>query len=380
MSETVRARLEWIDALRLVAGLSMVGLHATADASGQPFVTALPEERIIPMMLRAVLYIARTELFLIISIFLLLMAQHRSGRGYAATIALQALRLLLPFLFWTVFYAVFNLIKAGHFGYLDAVLAELGTPVKWVGFLLLGDVKYHMHFIPTLFALVLLFPLYRAAYRWPVLGALILICLMFKRQADLFVYAQFWGDDALPYLVRAIKIASYTGYGMVAAACLALWQRDAPRLIAPWYFALGAVAIVLLQAKWNATWQTIETGRWPYDHTAGYWADFLMPVLLFALCMCLARQGWAPRIGRYARYSFGIYLCHPIFLDLAEILLAGSTWTPAIIVLTKVAIALPCACLLTLGLARSRHLGWSVGLGPLPWQPTALPQFSSRPS
>ena len=72
MSGQTSTRQTWIDALRLTAGLSMVGLHATADATGQPFPDAELAERVAPMLLRAVLYTARTELFLIISLFLLL--------------------------------------------------------------------------------------------------------------------------------------------------------------------------------------------------------------------------------------------------------------------------------------------------------------------
>ena len=67
-------RFVWLDSLRLAAGVSMVGLHATSDAQGQPFAQYETAERIAPMLLRAVIYTTRTELFLIISVFLLLMA------------------------------------------------------------------------------------------------------------------------------------------------------------------------------------------------------------------------------------------------------------------------------------------------------------------
>ena len=74
-------RLVWLDSLRLAAGVSMVGLHATSDATGQPFVDYTQAERVAPMLLRAVIYTARTELFLIISVFLLLMALRSSMVG-----------------------------------------------------------------------------------------------------------------------------------------------------------------------------------------------------------------------------------------------------------------------------------------------------------
>jgi len=95
----VSGRLVWLDSLRLIAGVSMVGLHATSDAMGQPFAQFDQADRILPMLVRAVIYTARTELFLIISVFLLLMALDNRPKTYRATIAVQARRLLIPFVF-----------------------------------------------------------------------------------------------------------------------------------------------------------------------------------------------------------------------------------------------------------------------------------------
>ena len=116
-------RQTWIDALRLFAGVSMVGLHVTADAQGQPFPDADPAARLAPMVLRALLYTARTELFLMISVMLLLMALSRRPRSYGTVMAEQARRLLIPFVFWTAFYAVYNLLKAWTLGYEAEVFA-----------------------------------------------------------------------------------------------------------------------------------------------------------------------------------------------------------------------------------------------------------------
>lgn len=367
MNNVSSPRMVWIDALRLIAGLSMVGLHATSDNLGQPFLHALPEERIAPMFLRAILYMARTELFLMISIFLLLLATQKSQRSYRQTIGLQAQRLLIPFAFWTLFYSLYSLFKANAFGYLPTALDRLQSPEAWLSAIVLGASKYHMHFIPTLFGLILFYPLFKTARRWPVLGLAILLCLLLKRFADLYVFSNYWGHDALPYMARAIKIVSYLGYGMVAAAFLGVWDRSQSGQLPRKAFAAACViGVILVVFKWDATWQTITTGRWPYDHTAGYWADFLMPVVLFALCMGCATLNWPPRLTQLARYSFGIYLCHPIFLDMAEIILARSTAAPIVIVVSKIAITLPLTCLFVAGLSQSSQFAWTIGLGPLP--------------
>ena len=142
-------RMVWLDALRLIAGISMVGLHGSTDANGQPFPDASPPERLGPLVFRMIIYTARTELFLIISIFLLLMALERRPRGYFETLKEQARRLLIPFAFWTVFYALYSLIKAYSYGYQDAIFNDLQSVSAWLGYFVLGDVKYHMHFIPA---------------------------------------------------------------------------------------------------------------------------------------------------------------------------------------------------------------------------------------
>ncbi len=359
-------RLTWLDALRLTAGLSMVALHASADANGQPFPDAPAGERIAPMILRAFLYVARTELFIIISLFLLVMALDRRPRSYATVISQQARRLLVPFLFWTLFYAAYGLIKAQAFGYADAHLARLADPMAWLGILSLGEVKYHMHFIPTLFGIVLFFPLFLTASRFLWVGLLILVLLALKRELDGFIYAELWGTDLLPYAVRGLKILTYCGYGLAAASLYGMWKRSSAEVRSNFVGLILLAGGLLFAVKLVAAARVIETGRWAFDYTPGYWADFLMPVVLFALCMCLAHLRWPGVLSRLAPYSFGIYLCHPIFLDLAEVWLRDSALTPFHLILAKIAIVLPTTSLFVWALSRLTWLAWTIGLGPLP--------------
>lgn len=370
-------RLVWVDALRLMAGVSMVGLHATADPSGQPWPDYPAEDRILPMLLRAVIYTARTELFLIISVFLLLMALDARPKSYGKTMAVQARRLLIPFAFWTGFYALYSLIKADAFGYMDAVLQELQSPGAWLGYVTLGSVKYHMHFIPTLFGLLLFYPLFRLAQRYPFLGLMVIACLLIKRELDGFIYPTFWGDAVLPYLVRGVKILTYVGYGLVAGSCLGLWQRQTMQTRAQMVPLVLFFGALLFLFKLIATYKTVETGQWPFGYTAGYWADFLMPVALFGLCMALAHKHWPPIISRLASYSFGIYLCHPIFLDMAEIALRESALSPIVLIAVKIGFTIPATCLFIFGLSRLRVLAWTIGLGPLP---SFFPKTVKHPS
>lgn len=366
-------RMVWLDALRLTAGISMVGLHSTADPTGEPWVNYAAQDRIAPMLMRAVIYIARTELFMVISIFLLLLALERRPRGYGTTIAEQARRLLPPFGFWTVYYLFFNKLKATAFGYPHDILAQVTSARAWADNLLLGGVKYHMHFIPTLFGLLLFYPLFRVAVRHPIAGFGVIACLLVKREIDLTLFPAFWGSPALPYLVRGVKILSYVGYGMAAGAFAGIWLRRENNQLGNWAGPLVHLGAMLFAIKLIATWRTVQSGSWQFDYTPGYWADFLMPIVLFATCMCLSHRRWPRLLSRIAPYSFGIYLCHPMFLDLAEIWLRDTALAPVWQVLFKIGFALGATSLLVAGLSRIPWLAWTIGLGPLPFARRAAP-------
>lgn len=357
----------WLDALRLIAGVSMVGLHSTADPNGAPWVAYEPAARILPIALRSVIYIARTELFIIIALFLLLMSLETRFRSYSDTVREQARRLLLPFLFWCVFFAFYNLVKAQAFGYAPSIEAELSNWRSWVDYLLLGSVKYHMHFLPTLFGVVLFYPLFRIAIKYPVFGLGVILCLIVKREIDSVLYAELWGHWSLPYATRAVKIVSYIGYGLVAASCLGLWRQSRAGALAPFLPLIGLGGAALFSFKVVAAWYTLKTGEWQPDYLPAYWADFLMPTLLFVAAMAMGHKRWPQILSRLAPYSFGIYLCHPIFLDVAEIGLRTTDLSPISQVGLKLGFSLVATSILVLTLKRTRGLAWTIGLGPPPF-------------
>lgn len=371
-------RLIWLDAMRLTAGVSMLMLHCTADPTGQPWVAWPEADRWAPMLLRAVLYIARTELFLMISIFLLLMALDRRPRSYRQTMGEQCRRLLVPFAFWTIFYAFYELIKADAFGYAASHWAQLSDPMAWARYFFLGEVKFHMHFIPTLFGLVILYPLFRVAVDNPWIGVGVIACLVLKRELDGFVWSTFWGTDWLPWVVRAVKIATYAGYGLVAASFYGLWRRFGTGMIS-WAPLVAYAGALLFAIKLISVEKTVSGGAWPFGYTPGYWADFLMPVMLFLLAMLLAGKAWPPILSRLAPYSFGIYLCHPMALDLIEIALKDTTLSPIGQVSIKIAGTLVATSLIVALISRISLVAWTIGLGPLPLIPRLTAKFRSRP-
>lgn len=363
----VKTRIVWLDGLRLIAGVSMVGLHASSDITGQPFPDFSIWERTWPVLFRSVMYLARTELFLIISLFLLFMSIYNRPRGYRSVILEQSKRLLRPFLFWVVFYAFYRLIKASFFGYEDVIWAQLVNPVDWLGYILLGDVQYHMHFLPTLFGLLIFFPVCMVAIERPWIGVIVLLCLFAKREVDIWVWAHAADLPAQDYLVRVVKIMTYLGYGYVAAAAFGIYKNMGhDRGISEYFKFILFVGLMLYSLKLVYSFRVIEYGNWQFNFGPGYWADFLMPVVLFFLFMSsctIAKYDW---LSRAAPYSFGIYLVHPIFLDMAEIALWNTSLSPIVFVSLKVIWAIVMSCGFVMILKKSKLLGWTVGLRSFP--------------
>jgi len=82
--------------------------------------------------------------------------------------------------------------------------------------------------------------------------------------------------------------------------------------------------------------------------------------------MALGNLRWPLLISRLAPYSFGIYLCHPIFLDLTEIWLKGSQLSPITQIGLKSGITLIATSVLVYLISRMSLLAWTIGLGALP--------------
>lgn len=361
------SRMVWLDCLRLIAGVSIVGLHASSDISGQPFPDYPASERIFPVLFRAVVYTARTELFIIISLFLLVMSLDKRPRSYGETIKVQARRLLLPFVFWVMFFAFYRLIKASYFGYQDAILQELVNPFQWLSYFVLGSVQYHMHFLPTLFGLVLMYPLYLIAIDKPVIGLVVLLSLFAKREVDLWIWANFRDMGGFEYLVRGVKLVTYAGYGIVAASFYGLLKQgtNSKALRGVFWTALY-LGVIMFMVKLVYSNKVILSGDWQYNYDPAYWADFLMPVFLFAMFMGAQNAKWPAIISTWAPYSFGIYLVHPIFLDLLEMMLWPMALSPSLFVAFKTAGGIAGATTLVVVLSRIKLLAWTVGLGALP--------------
>jgi surface polysaccharide O-acyltransferase-like enzyme len=373
MSTASKPRLVWFDANRVFAAFGVVLIHSSTDFGGQAFPDATQGERVIPVFMRSLGEFSGSEMFFMFSLFLMAMRVDKKMPHYGSVISTQAQRLLVPFLFWAVFYAFFRLLKADAFNYAPYIWEQLGQAKSWLGYLILGKSQYHMHFLPTLFALFLFYPVMRAATRYPVLGLTVVITIGVMNNAQAFI----WGLDVDPmlrdYILRAIKIFGYVGYGMAAFAIYGLWNDGIPRgesrLIRRVGFYFAALAYI---ATLPFFYTAFDTGSWGVRSGWDFYGHFLMPIFVFFIFIGGQYLQWSAKWSELARYTFGVYLVHPFVIDLYDIAIFTTEISrfmgPWMIVIGRFAVALPLSFAVTIGLSKFQPLAWTIGLGPTPWE------------
>lgn len=368
-----KSRLVWFDANRVLAAVGVVIIHATTDFAGQPFAAADPDQRIIPVLLRTLGEFSGSEMFFMFSLFLMAMRIDRKLPEYGPTIKQQARRLLVPFAFWVVFYAFFRLMKADTFGYAPYIMDQLASPQAWLGYFVLGSSQYHMHFLPTLFVLFLFYPVMRLGIRYPILGLTVVLTLGVMNHAQAFVWGLGLEPELRSYIIRAIKILGYVGYGFAAFAIYGLWSEGIPRgesrLIrrgALYFMALAYLATAPFY------WHAITEGSWGIRQDWTFYGHFLMPIFVFLCFIGSQYLNWSERFVYYARFSFGVYLVHPLVIDLFDVTVfrfgLADLMSPAALVVSRILFTIPAAFALSVALSKTFVTAWTIGLGPAPWE------------
>ena len=378
MTEAVKkVRMHWLDGARLAAAFCIIGIHSSSDKVGQAFAEALPGERVFAVMLRTVSEMASTEYFILVSLFLLAVRMDRNELSYLSNVKQQVRRLLVPFVVWTIFYAFFRLYKAHHLGYTDSMWAEITQLQSWVYYLTLGWSNYHMHFLPTLFVLILFYPIYRLASHAPVLGLVVIPLIYLNMVFGGFIWSNLTDIMVIESWMRVAKLLTYTGYGFAAYALYGIWQKQLnKRLSASLFgFALLAITIGFIVKMVQAT-EIINTGNFGIRRSYIYMAHFLFPCFMVMAFMGSQHFRWPEKLPQWSKYSFGMYLMHPAFLYMIEVALHGKNMSPTAYVLTKFTFAVVMSICMSVAFGRSKWLAWTIGLGKIPFFET---QAQSKP-
>jgi surface polysaccharide O-acyltransferase-like enzyme len=94
-------------------------------------------------------------------------------------------------------------------------------------------------------------------------------------------------------------------------------------------------------------------------------ADYLSPVCLLAIALFTPPMSWTlPKA--LTRSAFGIYLCHPIFIDLVEVSGVTDGMLPVQELATKATMAIIGTFGLCLWLQNRPSLSWVIGIGKFP--------------
>lgn len=373
MSNSGKQRLVWFDANRVWAAFGVVMIHSSTDFGGKPFIDADPSERFLPVFLRSLGEFSGSEMFFLFSLFIMAMRIDKGQPTYADAIGMQARRLLVPFAFWVVFYAFFRLLKADTFNYAPYIWEQVTQIKSWFGYFILGDVQYHMHFLPTLFVLFLFFPLMRGATRYPLLGLTLFLTLGIMNNTQSYIWSLGLEADIRDYLLRAIKVLGYIGYGFAAFALYGVWKDGIPRgesrllrRLGFYFAALGYAATLPFFGL------AVQNGDWGLRSGWDYYGHFLMPVCIFLIFMGGQFIDWSPKWSKLALYTFGVYLVHPAVIDLFDMAAYKSGYfelvSPGVLVLTRFALVLPASFAIAYGLSKVSALAWTIGLGPAPWE------------
>lgn len=367
LDNTSSGRMNWLDGARLAAAFCIIGIHTSSDRLGGAFKDAESHDRVFPVLMRSVSEMASTEFFILVSLFLLSMKLSKSSTPFIPTMRLQARRLLVPFAFWTVFYAFFRLYKAHYLGYEQAILDQIGALSSWIGFFLLGNANFHMHFLPTLFLLLLFHRLYKLAIPYPLLGLLVLPMLYVNNAMGEWIWATIKDPLVREYTVRFVKILTYSGYGFFAYALYGFWQRGIRADTAKALFGLSLFLVTMgLLAKLIYAQKVGVSGEFIVRRDMIYYGHYLLPCAMLAAFMCSWYLRWPDRLSQWSRFSFGMYLIHPAIMDLFDIAFLGVSVQPDWYVLMKYSATAFLSLSLTIAIGRVRLIAWTVGLGPLP--------------
>jgi len=361
-------RMDWLDGARLAAAFCIVGIHISSDSTGGAFKTEDVPDRVFPVLFRAMAEIASSEFFFLISLFLLSFSLAKSSAGYIDTMLRQARRLLVPFLVWTLFYAFFRLYKAYLYGYEGAILAELSNWVNWMHYLLLGSSMYHMHFLPTLFLLLLFHRVFKLAIDYPLLGLIVVPMTYLNDSFGEFAWRVISDPILREYCMRLAKVVTYTGYGFFAYALYGFLKRDTGNVKKQTIFGLSLFLLfigILIKAIY--AYEVVEVGEFIVRREFIYYGHFLFPCLLLIAFYASQYLRWPVGLSNWSKYGFGIYLIHPAVIDIVEISFKDLSLHPTFYIVSKYLLVAFISFGLTVLIGKTKLLAWIIGLGRIPF-------------
>ncbi|RPF54171.1 acyltransferase [Aquisalibacillus elongatus] len=221
---------------------------------------------------------------------------------YREILSKRVIMLLIPLIVWTVLFSFWE----SRFTFTDVSVKEILVN------LFENDTKYHLWYLYAIIGLYLALPLFKSVIK-----------LVDKRDLYLFVLISFTISAIVTAIskIYGLQVASgfeyMLGYGSYLLLGYILANKDFN--LRQEYLVYGISFVALL---------TTMIGTWYFsliqDGVVEVFYDYLSlttPIIAMGVFLAVKRFGNkkpSPIIKLLAKYSFGIYLIHPIFIDLFD--------------------------------------------------------------
>lgn len=312
-------RMNQIDALRVLSCLSVIAVHAI----GAPY----PIDSVGLGQASLVLHYSREIFFFVSALVLVRTYFPRLGPDGRlpdeSAFRRRRFRLVgVPYLWWTTIYFAVSIYHTRATEPFGPLLKDL--PLRWLYLVVTGNGSYHMYFLLVTLQFAAVFPgflwlLRRTAGRhgWLLLGSGVL------QVATLAAY-HWWllPDDGWRGLLGDASLLCYQFWlvlGGVAALHLDLWHSWLMRWRALVIMLMPVMAGGLLWSYWAQLPSRGALGASsPLQPLMVVWSLYALAVLYLAAVWLMQRGAPAVRaaFSYGAQLSFGVYLAHPLILDL----------------------------------------------------------------
>ncbi|ADV85141.1 acyltransferase [Vibrio vulnificus] len=291
----MRERVQFFDLLRCVAAVAVIAIHVLApyrhELGGIPFDQWVTAVGINGISRWAV------PVFILITGALMLSDTRPFDLPYYARRRLG--KVLIPFLFWSLFYALLSGLSASGFDS-SKVTEVLSNSPEHATYYHLG---FFYYFIPLYFVIPM--------FQWLV---------RHQRQDILYLFTALWLFTTVLYLAGidgpwSYELWLYSGY--LPLGYLLFSKVPNQRSVVVGSVLLGgmALAATVIMVVSNS----LATG----EYTVGRWLSYktinvvLAASMVFVLCRSVGERlsaQWQKWVALISRHSLGIYLLHPIFL------------------------------------------------------------------